>query len=121
MRNNTVHRWAIIVLVLLLLLPGCAARNDNGEGNQVEELVQEPTENQEDVFVDINEIDVAEAEQIALDHAGIGRAEITDLVTKRDNHEGRHVYEVKFFYNGKEYEYKIDVAGGDIIEAEDED
>lgn len=58
-----------------------------------------------------------EAENIALEHAGLSRNDVTFIKTKREIDDNRDKYEIEFIYGGKEYEYDIS-AGGDIIKFE---
>ena len=55
-----------------------------------------------------------EAEAAALEHAGLGRDEVTFIKTERE-YDKRDVYEIEFLCGGTEYEYKIDPLRGDII------
>ncbi len=58
-----------------------------------------------------------EAENIALEHAGLSRNDVTFIKTKREVDDNRDKYEIEFICGGKEYEYDIS-AGGDIIKFE---
>lgn len=58
-----------------------------------------------------------EAENIALEHAGLSRNDVTFIKTKREIDDNRDKYEIEFICGGKEYEYDIS-AGGDIIKFE---
>lgn len=55
-----------------------------------------------------------EARQIALTHAGVSAA---DAWTDRgfDSELGRPVYELEFFVAGREYDYEIDAATGEVL------
>ncbi len=55
----------------------------------------------------------------ALKHAGVN-ADPKNLRKKveLDFEHGVRVYEIKFYYNGMEYEYDVDAATGNILKAE---
>ena len=42
---------------------------------------------------------------------------ITQNDAELDYEWGKQVYEIEFYYNGMEYEYKIDTATGSILKA----
>ncbi len=68
------------------------------------------------------EITVEDAKQIALGHAGKSAGEVVFEKAKREKDDGRWIYEVEFFVEGvSEYEYEIDAATGEILEADVED
>ena len=58
--------------------------------------------------------------EIALQHAGLSRNQITGLDIEFDCEDGVMVYEVEFDCSGDEYEYDIDAVSGDIIKWEKE-
>ncbi len=61
-------------------------------------------------------ITAAEAESIALKSGGVSRSDVKYIHSYIDNDDGRTVYEVEFLVNNTEYEYKIDVNSGAILE-----
>ncbi len=62
-------------------------------------------------------ISAEDAENIALEHAGLSRNDVTFIKTEHETDDNREKYEIEFIYGGKEYEYDIS-AGGDIIKFE---
>ncbi len=56
-----------------------------------------------------------EAERIALDHAGLTRAQVRSLKTEYDFDGGRHLYEVEFCQGTREFSYEIDAETGSIL------
>lgn len=58
------------------------------------------------------------ARSIALDHAGISASDVTRLRSELDTDDGQAVYEVEFYKDGREYEYKIDASDGTILKYE---
>lgn len=55
------------------------------------------------------------AKQIALAHAGVKGSQIKFVKVELDNEDGRTVYDVEFYANGKEYDYKVDFKSGKIL------
>lgn len=62
----------------------------------------------------------AEAEKIALDHAGLSAAEVTRLHTEYDVDDGVPEYDVDFHADGFEYDYEIHAETGAVLRAEKE-
>lgn len=62
-------------------------------------------------------ISTEEAENIALEHAGLSRDDVTFIKTENDTDDERGKYEIEFICGGKKYEYDIN-TGGDIIKYE---
>ena len=60
----------------------------------------------------------AEAENAALKHAGVKRADARFERTELDEEEGRTVYEVSFRVGNTEYEYEIDAYSGKVLSHE---
>lgn len=54
------------------------------------------------------------AVEIALNHAGLGKEEISKLQTERDQEEGRDLYEIAFQTEKRKYEYDICMQDGTI-------
>ena len=65
-------------------------------------------------------ITAAEAEAIALAHAGLQRENVRFDRTELDRDDGILEYEVEFRYGNWEYSYDIDAKTGKIIEFEKE-
>lgn len=60
-----------------------------------------------------------EAEQIALDDAGVTRETVTDFDTSElDEESNTPVWEIDFEVDGNDYEYDIDANTGDIVTKE---
>lgn len=56
-----------------------------------------------------------QAKAIALQHAGLAEPDVWALKVEQGTENGRNVYEVNFDYDGKEYDYDIDAATGEIV------
>lgn len=65
-----------------------------------------------------NYIGVDSAKSIAAKHAGFVLADVTFTQAEIDRDDGQIVYEIEFYKDGREYEYTINAANGDIIEYE---
>lgn len=60
-------------------------------------------------------VDEAQAQEIALAHAGVKAADATITKSKLDYDDGRQVYEIEWYANGAKYDYEIAVATGEIV------
>ena len=65
-------------------------------------------------------IGAQEAKRIALEKAGVAAGDAEGLKANREKEKGRTVYEVEFWENGIEYEYKIDAETGEVLSEEKE-
>ena len=57
---------------------------------------------------------------VALEDAGLERAEVYDVDLERERERGRTWYEVSFETFDTEYEYRIDAASGQILDRNSE-
>ena len=86
-------------------------------------------ENIADIIDDINEstdasipaapegaITPEQAEQIALEHAGLTGGGVVYIKTELEKDDGVWKYEIEFIANGNEYEYDIDALTGEVTE-----
>lgn len=62
-----------------------------------------------------NNIGKEKAEQIALEHAGLTKEQVTYIQSELDKEHGRWEYQVEFRYNYNEYEYDINATTGEIM------
>lgn len=53
--------------------------------------------------------------QIALEHAGLTKDQVTRSRVELDRDDGRMEYEVEFHHGTVEYDYEIDAASGSIL------
>lgn len=58
------------------------------------------------------------AAQLALAHAGLDSRQATGLIWEMDLDDGLMIYEVEFYADDLEYEYKLDALTGDVVEWE---
>ncbi len=65
-------------------------------------------------------IGAGRAEEIALNHAGLKRSQVSDFEIELKDRKSPPYYEVEFKYGGYEYEYEIHAESGKILEFEKE-
>ncbi len=70
------------------------------------------------LFMGCEEAELARAEQLALEYAGVDISDAQIVKCESDYENGREVYEVEFVKDGVKYEYVIDAETEEIIEAE---
>lgn len=63
-----------------------------------------------------NYIGIDKAKEIAVKHAGFSVADVRFSKAKLEEDDGNKEYEIEFYKNKKEYEYKIQAETGDILE-----
>lgn len=61
------------------------------------------------------------AKEIALEHAGVAEANVTELETDFDFDDGMYLYEVEFAYGERDYEYELVASTGKIYSLEIDD
>lgn len=61
-------------------------------------------------------ISMDEAKNIAVTHAGFSESDVTFSKAGQDMEDGQLAYEIEFYKDGREYEYTINAATGDIME-----
>ena len=66
------------------------------------------------------DIGMDKAQEIALNHAGVGAGDAYEFEAELDHDDGVTVYEIEFKSGKMEYEYKIDAYTGAILEHEAE-
>ena len=115
-----------MILSLLVVFAGCRKLHQAEEyldhkldvaEDQVEQAVQEaisPTVSPE-IVSSSEGITEAEAQAIALEHAGLTEADISRLEVRKDFDDGRQEYDVEFHVDRLEYEYEIDAVTGKIL------
>lgn len=83
------------------------------EGNTVNQEVivyNNVTDDEGNLFIGKNK-----AKLIALQHAGVQKNEFTIVELRLNRDDNKIVYEVEFFTESKEYDYKIDAITGEIV------
>ena len=115
-----------LIFSLLVVFAGCRKLHQAEEyldrkldvaEEQVEQAVQEaisPTVSPE-ITASSEGITEAEAQAIALEHAGLTEADVSRLEVRKDFDDGRQEYDVEFHVDRLEYEYEIDAVTGKIL------
>ncbi len=116
-----------ILLALFLLLPlltGCATleRLDSIRSS-AEKLIEDSVDSaaMATAPADGSLLTAAEAERIALDHAGLNRGQVSRVRSEYDWEDGHHTYEVEFHQGQWEYSYTLDARTGEILSWEREE
>lgn len=121
MRKSSV---LMIVCTCGLLLCGCSAQNttDNTKDTQANQTEENQTEaasgSEETPGTQTSGITEQDALAAALEHAGIDESKLTSKRIKKDYEDGKEVYDVEFYADGKEYDYEISVADGSIVKSD---
>ena len=55
-----------------------------------------------------------QAEIIVLENADMEAKDISGLKTKIENYYGKDIYDIEFYADNKEYNYNVDMYGGEI-------
>lgn len=101
----------ITVLGIATALTGCGRiKSEIKDELDYNEVTQQTTTNLK--------ISQAEAETIALEHAGLSAESVSGLHTEYDYDDGRYEYDVDFYANGFEYSYEIDAITKEILKSE---
>lgn len=126
MRKSRV--W-FMVFIAGVLLCGCSAREaaDNTQATQTEtsetDTVQTgdtQTEGNSTAGGAARKVEITEQDAFstALAHADVDESKVTAKRIQRDYEDGKEVYEVEFYADGKEYDYDISVTDGSILKAD---
>lgn len=118
------HRLIAVFLILGLLMAGCSAANARQSLDAAEETVERRLDDMEDsirraVIPGPTEADFtvtqAQAENIALEHAGFTAGQVSGLRTQYEVDDGIPRYDVEFRNGDWEYEFEISAEDGRII------
>ena len=109
----------IAVCFLLPLLAGCATMERLNSVRSTGEKLMDSTV-MATKLPDNSLLTQKEAEDIALNRAGLTRQQVMRLQTEYDLENGRHTYEVEFRQGFWEYTARIDAETGEILEWERE-
>ena len=107
------------LLIVLPLLTGCATMERLENVRSAGEKLMDSTVMATKV-PDGSLLTAKEAEDIALNRAGLTRQQVTQLRTEYDFEDGKHTYEVDFRQGFWEYSARIDAETGEILEWERE-
>lgn len=113
-------RW-ITLFVLTALLLSFTAACEKKQSKKTPEAKQNAPAISQDTGVTPTKpvaqdrITAQEAEDIALNHAGLTREQVQRLYSNADYDDGVPEYEVQFEYERLEYEYEIHAENGKIL------
>lgn len=127
-------RIGAVALVLALLLCGCGKKDEASApvptqaGQTVNEaanaLKNPPFSGPKDQYTPVDPgqlITLEQAQQIALERAGVTQEDVTGLHTSLEIEDGRQAYEVEFRVGHWEYSFEIDGITGEVLSFEKED
>ena len=109
-----------VLCTIVFVFAGCADNTNAGDGISEDTAGGKTIVGEigaEGTITDNNQATITEeeAKKIALDDAGIAESDVKALRVEKDIENGRYVYEVDFYSENKEYDYKIDQTTGDIV------
>lgn len=103
------------LLLLPALLTGCATRERlDGVQSKAQRLIDDAMESGA-MNTTVTLISGGEAEEIALNHAGLTKDQVTWLRAEYEIDNGRPQYEVEFHHGEWEYDYEIDAETGEVL------
>lgn len=121
----------LIMCVCGLLLSGCNTKNtsDKMKETQIETTQPEDTQSgetkteetspsEDNTNAQTNKITEQEALAVALDHAGVEESNLTSQCIKKEWDDGKEVYDIEFYADGKEYDYEISADDGSVLQAD---
>ena len=112
-------RLLISLVLLLPLLAGCVTMERLDSVQSTGEKLMDSTV-MATTLPEGSLLTKKEAEDIALDRAGLTRQQVSQLRTEYDLEDGRHTYEVEFRRGLWEYTARVDAETGEILEWEKE-
>lgn len=93
------------------------SNQQTNEQSQPQNQNQDQTQDQSQDQSSAETLSQDEAEQIALDDAGVTREDVTQWDrSELDQDDGVQMWEIEFDVNQSEYEYDIDAVSGDILQ-----
>ena len=109
----------VLLILFIAMLGGCgtlfkAEMAVDQIGDQVEEHIEQAVT--PSGSGDTAALTLEEAQQIALDHAGLTADQVNGLHGHFDVDDGVPEYEVEFIQNGVEHDYTIHADTGEILE-----
>lgn len=114
--NNTEYEYKIDAKNGRIIYTDYANSNNQNNTNSNENSQNNTNSNQDNSQSSTQAtISLDEAKKIAFDHAGVQEADIDLRQAHNEMDDGRNIYEIEFYYNNQEYDYKIDANSGEII------
>lgn len=98
---------------------GAAVQTPPQEQQPESQPAEQPESSEGTIQTAQNDIGIERAKEIALEQVtGASERDITGA--QADNDDGRQVYEVEIRYDGREYDFDIDAATGEILSQSEE-
>ncbi|NLO08485.1 MAG: hypothetical protein GX129_01255 [Clostridiales bacterium] len=88
---------------------------ENNTGNKQGRTDESKSKDNSSTYIGLDK-----AKAIAVNHAGFSISDVTFSKAKLDTDDGNTVYEIEFYKDGIEYEYKMDASSGNILEYDTE-
>lgn len=112
----------LLTLVMLLGILGCASTDAN-RGDNAQPTGENGTPSPEATAPSKTGGIISEeaAWQLALEHAGLTKDQVTNARVVLDKDNGKLEYEVEFHQGTVEFDYEIDAATGEIISFDRDD
>ena len=105
----------VATMLAVPIMTGCqAARKVQSAGNTVKQPVETTTATVPGKHTN-TQLSLEEAQNIALNHAGVTADRVTALHTEFEVEHGIPQYDVEFHYEGWEYDYEIHADTGEIL------
>lgn len=96
-------------------IPHQGSGNGSGSGTNSGSGSESSSSSSSDSQQGSERITEAQAQRIALDHAGVSASEATFTKSKLEREDNIWVYEFEFYTNSCEYEYKINAVSGRVL------
>ncbi len=110
----------LIALFSLSVMTGCQTLQEAAQATQLPVGAQ-PSQGEDSARQTAPEkLTPEQAKEIALQHAGLTKDQVTRLKAEYDYDDGRPEYDVEFYYNGWEYDYDIHAQTGKILRSDKE-
>ena len=106
----------LIVVLALTVLAGCASKpaDNTAPANNKTVNTSNPA-TADNTVTEKRKLTEDEAIEIALEHAGFAKSDVSKLHAEYDYDDGVYKYEIDFRQGMYEYEYEIDALDGKII------
>ena len=103
---------AAIIVIVSISLVGCTNSGEVSNSNNQSSVRNVSSSNNSNTT---NKITIEQAQEIALKHAGLTKDQVSFIKIENDIDNGLEKYDIEFYCNGKEYDYEINAANGQII------
>ena len=113
------RKLPVLIAVILVLILGLSACNDKivpaDYGTETTPPTTLPLQTQPEEPTESLYIPIDQAISIALQDAALTESDVTGLHGELERDDGKTIYDIDFYKDGKEYDYEIDAQTGDIL------